>query len=105
MEQLHAQRENGSDPALASQPLLVIASAQAGPLLEPYVSSQQITGMISGLGEAARYQASNGGSEAARLYWDTFGIGLALAIVTIVLGSLWSLFTRVRARRADVEQG
>jgi hypothetical protein len=105
VEQLHGQRANGLDPALASQPLLVVASAQAGPLLEPYVSSRQITGMITGLSEAARYEASNGASGAARLYWDTFGIGLALAVVMIVLGSLWSLFTRVRARRADVEPG
>jgi hypothetical protein len=105
VEQLHAQRENGVNPALASQPLLVVASAQAGPLLEPYVSAGQITSMITGLADAARYQAANGGNGTARLYWDTFGIGLALAIVTIVLGSLWSLFTRGRTRRADAEPG
>ena len=39
VEQLQNRKQ--LDPALANQPLLVIASAQAGPLLQPYVSSRQ----------------------------------------------------------------
>ena len=54
VEQLYARKQ--SDPALANQPLLVIASAQAGPLLQPYVSSRQVAGMISGLPDAASYR-------------------------------------------------
>lgn len=103
VEQLHAQR---TDPLLANQPLIVIASAQAGPLLQPYLSSNQITGMISGLSEGARYEYKNGTRPGiARAYVDAFGIGLAMAIVLIVFGSLWSLFTGIRARRAEAEQG
>ncbi len=41
----------------------------------------------------------------ARSYWDTFGIGLMMAVALIILGSLWSLFTGMRARRANAEQG
>jgi len=70
------------------------------------VSSRQITGMISGLSNAARYESvKNVPPGIARSYWDTFGIGLALSIALIVVGSLWSLFTGMRARRAEAEQG
>jgi hypothetical protein len=87
------------------QPLLMIASAQAGPMLQPYVSSRQITGMISGIAEAARYQVKNNlPSGAARSYWDAFGVGLMLAVLLIVVGSLWSLITGLRARTANAEQ-
>jgi len=103
VEQL--QRGKQIDPALTNQPLLMVASAQAGPLLQPYVSSRQITGMISGLSDAARYEfANNSRTGIARSYWDTFGIGLTMSIALIILGSLWSLFMGIRARRA-AEQG
>lgn len=106
VEQLHAQRGIQGNPALTSQPLLVVASAQAGPLLQPYVSSQQVTGMISGLSEAARYEAANNGqSGMTRSYWDAFGVGLAMSIAAIIIGSLWSLYTGIRARRTEAEQG
>jgi len=102
VEQLDARKQ--SDPALANQPLLVIASAQAGPLLQPYVSSRQIAGMISGLPDAARYEFVNGVPPGiARTYWDAFGIGLLLAVILITFGSLWSLFMKIRPQGAGVE--
>jgi hypothetical protein len=104
IEQL--QNRKALDPALTSQPLLVAASAQAGPLLQPYVSSRQITGMISGLSEAARYEFINNSRPGiARAYWDTFGIGMMTSVAVILIGSLWSLFTGMRLRRANAEQG
>jgi hypothetical protein len=102
VEQL--QNRKTVDLALTNQPLLVVASAQAGPLLQPYVSSRQITGMISGLPDAAGYEAlSNSRLGIARSYWDTFGIGLMTSVILIMVGSLWSLFTGMRARRANAE--
>jgi len=104
IEQLELMKQ--SDTTLASQPLLVAASAQAGPLLQPYVSSKQVAGMISGLSDAARYEFMNGSRPGlARSYWDAFGVGLFLAVASIVLGSLWSLFTGIRARRAEAGLG
>lgn len=100
VEQLQNQKQ--IDAALANKPLLMVASAQAGPLLQPYVLSGQITGMISGISDAARYEfVNNGRPGIARTYWDTFGIGLMISIALIIVGSLWSLFTGIRARRAD----
>ena len=104
IEQLQSRRQ--ADPALTNQPLLMAASAQAGPLLQPYVSSRQVTGMISGLSDAARYEfVNNSRPGLARSYWDTFGIGLMMSVALIIIGSLWSVFTGMRARRANAEQG
>ena len=104
IEQLELMKQ--TNPALANQPLLILASAQAGPLLQPYVSSKQIAGMVNGLSDAARYEfVNNSRPGIARSYWDAFGVGLFMAILAIVLGSLWSLFTGMRARRAEAEQG
>ena len=95
-----------SDPALANQQFLVAASAQAGPMLRPYTSSRQVAGLISGISDAARYEfVNNSRPGIVRSYWDAFGVGLFLAIISIVLGSLWSLFTGMRARRAEAEPG
>jgi hypothetical protein len=107
VEQLHSLRQTDPlFPALASQPLLMVSSAQAGPLLQPYVSSGQITGMINGLSDAARHEFVNSSRPGtARAYWDTFGVGLMLVIAAITLGSLWSLFTGMRASRSEAEQG
>jgi hypothetical protein len=104
VEQL--QNRKAVDPALSNQPLLVAASAQAGPLLQPYVSSRQINGLISGLADAARYEfVNNSRPGIARSYWDTFGIGLILSVALIVIGSLCSIVTGMRARRVNAEQG
>jgi hypothetical protein len=102
VEQLDARKQ--SDVGLAGQPLLIVASAQAGPLLQPYASSGQVAGMISGLADAARYESVNNVPPGiARTYWDAFGIGLLLAIILITFGSLWSLFIALRPRRAGAE--
>jgi len=94
------------DPIVASKPLLVVSSAQAGPMIRPYVSSGQVDIMLSGLSDAAQYEYVNNTRLAtARSYWDAFGIGLALAVASIILGSLWSLFMGIRERRAESEQG
>jgi hypothetical protein len=41
----------------------------------------------------------------ARAYWDTFGVGLMMTVALLIIGSLWSLLTGMRARRANAEQG
>jgi hypothetical protein len=104
VEQLQNQKQ--VDLALSGKLLLIAASAQAGPLLKPYVSSGQITGMISGLSDASRYEfVNNSRPGIARAYWDTFGVGLMMSIALIVIGGLWSLFAGLRARRAGAKQG
>ena len=104
VEQLDARKQ--VDPSLANQPLLVAASAQAGPLLQPYVSSRQITGLINGIADAARYEYINNSRPGIiRRYWDAFGVGLFMAVLIIGIGSLWSLAAGIRARRTEAELG
>jgi hypothetical protein len=60
--------------------------------------------MISGLSDAAHYEFMNNSRPGiARSYWDAFGVGLFMAVLAIVLGSLWSLFIGIRTHRAKVE--
>lgn len=105
VEQIYAR--NQADPTYFSfQPLLFASSAQVGPMLQPYFSSQQITGMVSGLSDAARYEfVNNSRLRVARRYWDTFGVGLLLAAVSIVIGSLWNLLSGIRTRGLRGEAG
>ena len=103
VEQLDVAK--GGDPLIASKPLFVVSSAQAGPIMQPYVSSGQVDVMISGMSAAVQYEyVNNTRLRTARSYWDAFGIGLALAVISIVLGSLWNLFMGIRERRAEAEQ-
>ncbi|MCC6300601.1 MAG: hypothetical protein IT314_15015 [Anaerolineales bacterium] len=105
VEQLYAR--NRADATFFSvQPVFFAASAQAGPMLQPYYSSKQIAGLVSGLTNAARYEfVNNTRPGIARRYWDSFGAGMLLAVTLIVLGSLWSLVASLRARRSAEEAG
>jgi len=100
IEQLQTLKQ--ADPTLANQSLLVASSAQAGPMLQPYVDSQQVNGLVNGLSDAVRFEFINNSRPGiARSYWDAFGVGVIFAIALIVVGSLWSLFTGMRARRVE----
>ena len=80
--------------------LLVISSAQAGPLLQPYVESGQIDGMVTGLdGGGPIEQVNSGRPGSVRHYWDAYGFALLVTTMMISIGSLWSLFMGWRARR------
>lgn len=101
IEQLEAAGTGAS-----SKPLFLVSSAQSGPLLRPYVDAGQADILINGLYDAARYEQMNVSRPGtARAYWDAFGIGLLLAVLAIVLGSAWNVFTKVREQRAEAEQG
>ena len=57
-------------------------------------------GLISGLPIAARYEVLNANRPGiARSYWDAFGVGMMLAVTLIILGSLWSVYSGIRASR------
>jgi hypothetical protein len=80
--------------------LLVVSSAQSGPMLLPYVQSGQVDGMVAGLDNSAPIEQGNSGRPGmARRYWDAYGFGLLTAVSLIVLGSLWSLVSGLQARR------
>jgi hypothetical protein len=94
------------DPGIAENPLFVVSSAQSAPMLQPYASSGQVDIVINGLYDAAKYEYVNTSRPGiVRNYWDAFGVGLFMAIIAIVLGSVWSILMGIRERRLQAEQG
>jgi len=71
-------------------PLNLILSAQAGPMLMPYYDSGQVSGMISGVGEARNFSAAEGGSGAILIRWRAYQTGILLMVTLIVTGILFS---------------
>ena len=87
-------------PAIGNVPLIMVTSAQAEPMIRPYLDSGQITGLVSGLAGGAVYERVNGRFGLVRQYWDAYSLGLFLAEVMIIVGGLWSLMTAWQARHA-----
>lgn len=96
------QTENTRDEAR----LLVVSSAQSGPMIQPYYQSGQVDGLVNGLNDSAPIEQTNSGRPGvARRYWDAYGFGLLAATTLIVLGSLWSLFSGWQANRKKQGEG
>jgi hypothetical protein len=82
-------------------PIMIISSAQAAPMIQPYYDSQQISGLVSGLYGAAVFEQNSGGDPGiTRGYWDAYSLGMLLAMVLIVGGGLWNLALGLRNRSA-----
>ncbi len=81
--------------------MVIVSSAQAGPMLMPYISSGQVNGMVSGLNGAAKVEEANGQPGIARRDWDAYSAGLWLAVIAMVLGGFWNFVLGSRDRRAQ----
>ncbi len=86
----------------ADRPMIVIASAQAAPMILPYAQSGQIAGLASGLRGGAVFTSSAADSP-ARKYWDAYQFAALFAAAMIALGGLWNFFAGLRARRQGME--
>ena len=87
-------------PLRGNSSLILISSAQAGPMLLPYVDAGQANGLVAGLNSAVGVEVTNGGLPGyVRRYWDAYNLGLWLAAAAMVLGGLWSLWRGVQDRR------
>jgi hypothetical protein len=85
-------------------PLVVISSAQASPMIQPYYASQQVNGLVSGLYGGALFEQNNAGRPGiARKYWDAYSIGMLLAMALIVGGGLVNLALGINDRTAARE--
>jgi hypothetical protein len=80
-------------------PLLVVSSAQAAPMIQPYLFSGQVNGLVSGLYGGAAFEGSSGLDSPVRGYWDAYNFATLLAVLLIVLGGLWNFIAGVRARQ------
>lgn len=80
-------------------PIVLITSAQAGPMIQPYYVSGQVKGIVNGLYGAAIFEQNNAGRPGtARNYWDAYSLGMLLAMSMLALGGLWNLALGVRDR-------
>ncbi|GAP11505.1 hypothetical protein BECAL_02694 [Bellilinea caldifistulae] len=79
-------------PLLDKTPLLVIASNQAAPMIQPYVQNGQSAGMLAGLPGLAAYQQLNGRTVGLSAgYLDAYQAGLMVIVVLVLLFSLYYL--------------
>jgi len=85
-----------------SIPFVVVSSAQAAPMIQPYFASGQISGQVAGLyGGAIFEQYNNGRPGTAAAYWDSYSLGMLLAMALILGGGLWNLFLGLRDRTSE----
>jgi hypothetical protein len=85
-------------------PFIVIASAQAAPMIQPYYDSRQVNGVVSGLYGGALFEQQNAGRPGTvRGYWDAYSLGLLIAVALIVGGALWNLSLALRGGGSDGE--
>ncbi len=75
-------------PFFGETPLLMITSAQAAPLLQPYVASGQVDGLIAGLLGGSYFAVPQEETYVSPGYWNAFYAGVRIAIVILVLGAI-----------------
>lgn len=79
--------------------LFAATSAQAGPLLRPYLHSDPVTlrGLVSGVHGAVIYERLRGQDGLGRQYWDAYSYGLGSMALLILLGGLYSRLLQAQA--------
>jgi len=82
-------------PKLRDTPLVAVVSAQAEPILHPYVGGEnaQVRGMVGGIIGGAAYEQVIGMPNLARIYWDALNFSLLAAIAIILIGGTFNVFS------------
>ncbi|HXV43800.1 MAG TPA: hypothetical protein VEC96_12115, partial [Anaerolineae bacterium] len=86
--------------------LLVATSATADPFLRPYLDSQQVDGLISGVNGAAAIEAGRKNFGPARQMLDSQGIAHLMIVILIAVGTMvgWMPATEEKAKpKAEAE--
>jgi len=91
-------------PLMGGKPILMAISAQAEPMIRPYVESNQIQGLVSGIAGGKAYEQWLQLPGLGQKYWDSFSLGLFMAEVMIILAGLWSAISAIRYRRPAQEE-
>ncbi len=86
----------------SNTPMLVVVSAQAAPVMQPYFESSQVKGMVGGLAGGMTYEQLRQVPGTAHTYWSAFQAGLLTAMAFIIIGIIFqgvlALFPPVRTR-------
>jgi hypothetical protein len=88
-------------PALQGKPMLMVLSAQAEPMVQPYYEGnpQQVAGLVTGLAGGAAYESSMPRPGMARLQWDTFSYGVTASVLLIAIGGAVNFLLGLLASR------
>ena len=78
-------------PQMGGVPLAMVASAQAGPLLLPYLDSGQLNGLSVGLMGGAMYEQKSGRINLANQYWGSFQSGSLAGLLLLIVGGVFSV--------------
>ena len=70
-------------------PINLLLTAQAGPLLLPYWESGQVTGMISGISEAAAIEASEAYETNISSLWRAYQTGILMLMIFMLIGAFF----------------
>ena len=92
-------------PTLEDQPLTMVISAQAEPMVRPYVETNppQIHGLVIGLSGGASFEDLNGRNGLGQAYWNAFSLGLIAAALLILVGAVVTAGSAVWARTKETE--
>jgi len=89
-------------PFVGSTPMLMITSAQASPMLLPYLQSGQVQGMLSGMSGGMTYEKLAGSSPVTASYYNAYQYAMIMGVAFVLLGLVFkilvSLFTRRKAK-------
>jgi len=85
------------------RPLVVVSSAQAAPMIQPYLLSGQVNGLVNGLHGGAAFGQATGYNTVVRRYWDAYNLGILFAAALVVIGGVWNFAAGVFARRQGLE--
>lgn len=86
------------------RPLLVVSSAQAAPMIQPYLLSGQVNGLVSGVHGGAAFENANGTGGLARGYWDAYNYATLFVALLILIGGLWNWVIGARSRRQGLDE-
>ncbi len=78
-------------PWIGEQPLVMVLSAGAEPLVRPYFEATEplVDGILTGLPAAVAYQELSGLTPAAAQRWDIFGSGMLAVELILLAGAIY----------------
>jgi hypothetical protein len=92
-------------PALATTPVVFLLSAQAKPVIAPYLGENpgQIQGLVAGLADGYAYERLLQQSSNQAVNWISYNLGLVVAVILIAAAGAWRLVLSKNAKPAKDE--
>jgi hypothetical protein len=93
-----------AQPYLGTTPMVMVLSAQAGPVVQPYYEANpsQVQGLVGGLAGGAAYLSRSARSGAATRFWSPFGVWALIAVILMLLAGLVNLISAQVSRHKEM---